>query len=223
MRAVAPRLLRRIPAVYQSTLAATVVPAPASTSSLPTPTTHSDAPLRRYDSLVSSGSLRPDTHQRRIIDLLQTFHANVLSYAPPPVPSVAPEPSLLSRIFARTAAEPDAPPQTAPKGLYLYGDVGTGKTMLMDLFYHSLPSTIARRRRVHFHAFMIDVHKRVHAAKAAHEGGDPIAPVARDLASEAYVLCFDEFQVTDIADAMILRRLFENLLKYGVVMIITSK
>jgi len=96
--------------------------------------------------------------------------------------------------------------------------------MLMDLFYDTLPPTITRKRRVHFHAFMIDVHKRVHAAKTEMSaGGDPIVPVARDLASEAYVLCFDEFQVTDIADAMILRRLFENLLKYGVVMVITSK
>jgi protein AFG1 len=83
-----------------------------------------------------------------------------------------------------------------PQGLYLYGDVGTGKTMLMDLFYHSLPSRI-KARRAHFHAFMSDVHKRVHAAHIALglAGGDPIAPVARDLAMEAQVLCFDEFQV----------------------------
>ena len=69
--------------------------------------------------------------------------------------------------------------------------------MLMDLFYNTLPPNIRRRKRVHFHAFMIDVHKRIHAMKAklGHAGGDPIAPVARDLASEAYVLCFDEFQV----------------------------
>jgi protein AFG1 len=69
--------------------------------------------------------------------------------------------------------------------------------MLMDLFYHNLPPTVKRKRRVHFHAFMIDVHKRVHAAKAAmgRKGGDPILPVARDLANDAYMLCFDEFQV----------------------------
>jgi len=84
-----------------------------------------------------------------------------------------------------------------PKGLYLYGDVGSGKTMLMDLFYHTLPPNITRRRRVHFHAFMVDVHKRLHAAKIALglDGGDPILPVARDLAKYAAVLCFDEFQV----------------------------
>jgi protein AFG1 len=97
--------------------------------------------------------------------------------------------------------------------------------MLMDLFYQTLPPSITRKRRVHFHAFMIDVHKRVHDAKLAmgHSGGDPIAPVARDLAKEAYVLCFDEFQVTDIVDAMILRRLLEALLNHGVVCVITSK
>ncbi|KAF7775725.1 hypothetical protein Agabi119p4_4118 [Agaricus bisporus var. burnettii] len=97
-------------------------------------------------------------------------------------------------------------------------------TMLMDLFYHTLPPNISRKRRVHFHAFMVDVHKRVHAAKIALglNSGDPILPVARDLADEAVVLCFDEFQVTDIADAMILRRLLESLLSYGVVCVMTS-
>ncbi len=113
--------------------------------------------------------------------------------------------------------------------------------MLMDLFYNTLPPSLKRKRRVHFHAFMIDVHKRLHAAKLAmgHKGGDPILPVARDLANDAYILCFDEFQVnadvsaallgltraiqvTDIADAMILRRLLENLMNYGVVCVITS-
>jgi protein AFG1 len=83
-----------------------------------------------------------------------------------------------------------------PRGLYLFGDVGTGKTLLMDTFFHALPARVPARR-AHFHAFMVDVHKRVHAARAALglAGGDPIAPVARDLAREARVFCFDEFQV----------------------------
>jgi protein AFG1 len=102
-----------------------------------------------------------------------------------------------SRLFGREESLPIASTIDVPKGLYLYGDVGTGKTMLMDLFYHTLPPNISRKRRVHFHAFMVDVHKRLHAAKAALglDGGDPILPVARDLADEAAVLCFDEFQV----------------------------
>ena len=119
--------------------------------------------------------------------------------------------------------------------------------MLMDLFYNTLPPSITRKRRVHFHAFMVDVHRRIHAAKIAMgpRGGDPIPKVAQDLAEEASVLCIDEFQVrficfhgrggcqayhrqydikvTDIADAMILRRLLENLMDHGVVMVITSK
>jgi peroxisome-assembly ATPase len=131
----------------------------------------------------------------------------------------------LSRLFNRDSPIPISPPESAPKGLYLYGDVGTGKTMLMDLFFQTLPPSIKRKRRIHFHAFMIDVHKRLHAAKIAMglKGGDPIIPVAKDLARSACVLCFDEFQVTDIADAMILRRLLESLVNYGVVCVMTSK
>ena len=93
--------------------------------------------------------------------------------------------------------------------------------MLMDLFYNTLPARITNKRRVHFHAFMLDVHKRMHAAKAA-GAGDPLVPVARDLAN-THVLCLDEFQVTDIADAMILRRLLDALLEHGVVCVLTSK
>ncbi|EIN10509.1 hypothetical protein PUNSTDRAFT_132598 [Punctularia strigosozonata HHB-11173 SS5] len=185
------------------------------------------APLQHYHHLVKSGTLRKDDHQTRIIQKLQKLHDELEQYTPPPLPEAQQKASWITRLFPRhSAPEPSElqPPENVPKGLYLYGDVGTGKTMLMDLFYNTLPLKIKRKRRVHFHAFMIDVHKRLHAAKAAmgHAGGDPLPPVARDLAEDAYVLCFDEFQVTDIADAMILRRLFESLLNYGVVCVITS-
>lgn len=167
--------------------------------------------------------------------------------------------SALAGLFQRAPPPQEASrPEGAPQGLYLHGDVGTGKSMLMDLFYATLPSHITRKRRIHFHQFMMDVHKRSHyykskyhrssgivgqavmpnesaasssvaptrngTAGAAHEGSeiDPIEPVVREIAREVQVLCFDEFQVVDIVDAMILRRLLEGLLRYGVVTVITS-
>ncbi|KAI4522383.1 hypothetical protein K525DRAFT_361694 [Schizophyllum commune Loenen D] len=188
-----------------------------------TPAADDLRPIAVYDKRVESGMIRHDNHQRRIILKLQALHDQLLRYHPPPIAHHPPS-GFLTRLFSPAPTGPAAPPADAPKGLYLFGDVGTGKTMLMDLFYSTLPPSITRKRRVHFHAFMIDVHKRIHTAKQhlGRHGGDPIAPVARDLAEQAYVLCFDEFQVTDIADAMILRRLLETLLNHGVVIVMTS-
>ncbi|KAH9036043.1 AFG1-like ATPase [Lactarius deliciosus] len=173
-------------------------------------------PMQEYQKLVQVGALTSDDHQTRIIQKLQSLHDALAVYDPPPPSGGS---SLLSLLFSTPA--PSADNATRPHGLYLYGDVGTGKTMLMDLFYNTLPARITHKRRVHFHAFMLDVHKRMHAAKAA-GAGDPLVPVARDLANEAHVLCLDEFQVTDIADAMILRRLLDALLEHGVVCVLTS-
>lgn len=118
-----------------------------------------------------------------------------------------------------TAYDPDHTPQ----GLYLYGDVGTGKTMLMNMFYHTLPPNIHSKKRIHFHQFMQDTHRRLHKLKMEHGGEfDAIPYVAADIAEEASVLCFDEFQCTDVADAMILRRLLECIISHGVILVCTS-
>ncbi len=110
------------------------------------------------------------------------------------------------------------------KGLYVHGEVGRGKTMLMDLFFEA--SAVRRKRRAHFHEFMADVHERVHAYRQKPRNGenadDPIRRAAADLAEESWLLCFDEFHVTDIADAMILGRLFARLFEHGVVVVATS-
>src|SRR5262249_57433626 len=106
------------------------------------------------------------------------------------------------------------------KGLYIHGDVGRGKTMLMDLFFAASP--VRRKRRAHFHEFMADVHDRVYAYRqkiksAELANGDPLVRVAGDIAEESWLLCFDEFHVTDIADAMILGRLFTPLFQRAVI------
>ena len=119
---------------------------------------------------------------------------------------------------AKSQVSPDL-----PKGLYMYGDVGSGKTMLMDLFYDTLPENIHSKTRIHFHNFMQDVHKQLHKMNMQHGNDiDGIPFVAANIAEKASVLCFDEFQVTDVADAMILRRLIESLMKHGTVLVTTS-
>lgn len=114
-------------------------------------------------------------------------------------------------------------PSNLPRGLYLYGDVGSGKTMLMDLFYETLPPAVRSKTRIHFHNFMQNVHQRLHKMKLQHGSDVDCVPfVAAEIAEQGNVLCFDEFQCTDVADAMILRRLLEALMSHGVVLVTTS-
>jgi len=120
--------------------------------------------------------------------------------------------SFFARLFsssktADTDTTKEKIPSNLPRGLYLFGDVGSGKTMLMDLFYETLPSNVTSKTRIHFHNFMQDVHRRLHKIKMEYGNDvDGVPFVAADIAQKGNVLCFDEFQCTDVADAMILRR-----------------
>ena len=166
----------------------------------------SEGPLALFRARLTHGELLPDVLQERAAARLQEFWQELKDYRP------ANGSSFLARFGL------GKPPLRPPKGLYIYGRVGRGKSMLMDAFFATVPGE--KKRRVHFFSFMADVHARIHARRA--EKGDPIAPVAQDIANETAVLCFDEFHVVDIADAMILGRLFAALFAAGVVVVATS-
>lgn len=167
-----------------------------------------------YELLVRAGDITPDPKQMLIIKSLD----EVLHFVS--TKRVASKSSALGWLFAKKHK-----PGDAVKGLYIHGSVGRGKTMLMDLFFNLVPAK--RKRRVHFNDFMAEVHNRIHAHREKFKAGetkekDPLPPVAADIYKDAWVLCFDEFSVTDIADAMILSRLFEQLFAKGCVLIATS-
>ena len=158
--------------------------------------------LAAYDALIAAGELRADPEQRTAAIRLDTLAAEL---------EIPKKTGLFARLTGRGGS--------APRGVYMYGDVGRDKSMLMDLFFANV--AVERKRRVHFSEFMIEVHGRI-AIERRKEAGDPIAPVAAALAEETRLLAFDEMMVTNSPDAMILSRLFTALLEAGVTMVTTS-
>ncbi|MCF6272480.1 MAG: AFG1 family ATPase [Rhodobacteraceae bacterium] len=167
-------------------------------------------PLMLYRDLTASGALRDDAAQRLAVEKLQLLHRRLEGYNPA-------NPSRFGRGLFGWGREPID--QIEVQGLYLYGDVGRGKSMLMDLFFDTAP--VAKKRRVHFHAFMQEVHAGIKEARKTYQK-DPIEPVAAAIAATATLLCFDELQIGDITDAMIVGRLFDKLFERGVVIVATS-
>ncbi|MBN9005812.1 MAG: AFG1 family ATPase [Rhizobiales bacterium] len=167
-----------------------------------------------YQAHVASGAIEADPAQARAVEAFTALDERLAAYKPPR------KPRFLGKFFKN-----DRKKEAPPNGLYIHGEVGRGKTMLMDLFFQQ--TQVAHKRRAHFHEFMTDVHERIYAfrqniARGEMADADVIHLTATSIFEEAWLLCFDEFHVTDIADAMILGRLFSHLFDLGTVVVATS-
>ncbi|XP_058249562.1 lactation elevated protein 1 homolog B isoform X1 [Hemibagrus wyckioides] len=190
--------------------------------------------IGHYDSLVHSGLLLEDSLQKAALWQLETLHGEMARYTnlPLSLPENRNDGDKESKISQSEhgveTEEKDGSKPPPPPGCYIHGGVGTGKTMLMDMFYSHVENP--RKKRLHFNAFMLDIHQRIHRLKqnlpkrslGELTKHDPVFPVAMEISAETCLLCLDEFQVTDVASAMILKQLFLGLFSCGVVLVATS-
>ncbi|OQR97085.1 hypothetical protein ACHHYP_12761 [Achlya hypogyna] len=175
--------------------------------------------LAIYQEAVDKKEIHADVVQVKALSHLQRLQEDVLSMDLTPAPKVEEATSMFASWFGKDET-PAPKARTSPKGVYMYGGVGCGKTFLMDMFFDNLP--IESKRRVHFHKFMLEVHEKMHQLRKEGLHEDPIPHITKELVETSRVICFDEFQVTDVADALILRRLFSAMIEAGSIVVATS-